>query len=267
MKISKFTKVFSFAAVLALSLALLAGCSNEQADSESYTLVNDGKLTVAMSPDYPPFENLDADGNYVGYDVALGQALAEKMGLEYNPTTIQFDGLIPALVSGGQADVSISGITVTPERQDDVDFTENYYVDDQAVVVMKDSGYTTDNVNDELNQSGKVIAVQSGTTGEDFAKENFPEATVVGYGNATDSFAALQSGNADAVWTNAIVADKMVNGSFTDCEVVETVATGEEYAVAVSKDNPALTKALNQALQELKEDGTIEKLQSEYLAG
>lgn len=263
MKASRFVKVFSVAAVLALALCVLAGCDNNS-KSDDYTLVNDGKLTVAMSPDYPPFENLE-NGEYVGYDVELGKALAEQLGLEYEPTTIQFDGLLPALESGGQCDVVISGMTVTPERQEQADFTEAYYVDDQAVVVMKDSGYTTDNVSDELNQKGKVIAVQSGTTGEDFAKENFPNATIVGYGNATDSFAALQSGNADAVWTNAIVADRMVSSSFTDCEVVKTVATGEEYAVAVSKDNPALTEALNNAIAKLKEDGVLDQLQVDYL--
>ena len=246
MKASRFVKVFSVAAVLALALCVLAGCDNNS-KSDDYTLVNDGKLTVAMSPDYPPFENLE-NGEYVGYDVELGKALAEQLGLEYEPTTIQFDGLLPALESGGQCDVVISGMTVTPERQE-----------------QADSGYTTENVSDELNQKGKVIAVQSGTTGEDFAKENFPNATIVGYGNATDSFAALQSGNADAVWTNAIVADRMVKSSFTDCEVVKTVATGEEYAVAVSKDNPALTEALNNAIAKLKEDGVLDQLQVDYL--
>lgn len=95
MKASRFVKVFSVAAVLALALCVLAGCDNNS-KSDDYTLVNDGKLTVAMSPDYPPFENLE-NGEYVGYDVELGKALAEQLGLEYEPTTIQFDGLLPAL--------------------------------------------------------------------------------------------------------------------------------------------------------------------------
>lgn len=264
MKFKNFAKVFAVAAVLALAMGLMVGCSNDS-KGDDYTLVEDGKLTVAMSPDYPPFEELDSDGNYVGYDVALGQAIAEELGLEYAPTTIQFDGLIPALTAGGQCDVVISGVTVTDERQEEVDFTTSYYTDDQAVVVMKDGKFTNENVDKELNKSGMVIAVQSGTTGEDYAKENFPKAKIVGYGNATDSFAALQSGNADAVWTNSIVATNMVKSSFTDCEVVKTVATGEEYAVAVSKDNPALTQAINDALQKLNDDGKIEELQVEYL--
>lgn len=255
----------------------LAGCSSNNASSSSasasasasssasdgYSLVKAGTLTVGTSPDYPPFENLE-NGEYVGFDMDLTRAVADKLGLQFEPTTIQFDGIIPAVIAGGKVDVGVSGFSVDPERAKQIDFTDSYYVDDQAVVTMKTSALTADNVDADLNKSGMTIAVQSGTTGEDYAKENYPNANVVAYGNATDSFAAMQAGKADAVCTNDAVAQKMVKSSYTDAHIIKEDATGEEYAMVVSKNNPQLTEAINKALKELKDDGTIDQLVQKY---
>ena len=271
----KFKKMAAFAAcgALAASLALFgcSGGSNEQASEPaadestgSYTLVKDGTLTVATSPDFPPFENLEGD-EYVGFDIDLGKAIAEEMGLEAEFTTIQFDGIVPAIQAGGQADVGISGITVDPERAQSVDFTDPYYIADQSVAVMKGGDVTADNAKDALNVEGMIIAVQSGTTGETFAQENFPNATIQPYGNATDCFAAMQAGQANAVCMDMAVVDQMVSDAYTDAEVVLTEATGEEYAVAVSQDNPELLAAINEAIATLQENGTIDDLTAQWL--
>ena len=271
----KFKKMAAFAAcgALAASLALFgcSGGSNEQASEPaadestgSYTLVKDGTLTVATSPDFPPFENLEGD-EYVGFDIDLAKAIAEQLGVECEFTTIQFDGIVPAIQAGGQADVGISGITVDPERAQSVDFSDPYYIADQSVAVMKGGDVTSDNAKEALNVEGMIIAVQSGTTGETFAQENFPNATIQPYGNSTDCFAAMQSGQADAVCTNKAVVEKMIKDAYQDAEVVATSATGEEYAIVVSKDNPELTKALNEALKKLKENGTIDEPTAKWL--
>ena len=241
-----------------------ASASASSAASDTYTLVTDGKLTFATSPDYPPFENLE-NGEYVGLDIEIAKAVAEKMGLEAEFKTLQFDGIIPAIAAGGQADAGISGFSVDPERAKEIDFSETYYIDDQAIAVMKGGEVTKDNAKDELNKEGVVIAVQTGTTGEAYIEENFPKATVQGYGNSTDAFAALQSGQANAVCTNLAVVQKMLADAYQDAEIVETVATGEEYAIVVSQDSPALTEAINAALKELSADGTIDKLIEQYL--
>lgn len=88
----------------------------------------------------------------------------------------------------------MSGFTVTPEREEQIDFTDAFYIDDQAVAVMKDEDITEENAAEALNQEGIIIAVQSGTTGETYAQENYPNATIQPYGNSTDCFAAMQSG-------------------------------------------------------------------------
>ena len=252
---------------VARPVRLLRQASEPAADEStgSYTLVKDGTLTVATSPDFPPFENLEGD-EYVGFDIDLAKAIAEQLGVECEFTTIQFDGIVPAIQAGGQAAVGISGITVVPERAQSVDFSDPYYIADQSVAVMKGGDVTSDNAEEALNVEGMIIAVQSGTTGETFAQENFPNATIQPYGNATDAFAAMQAGQANAVCMDKAVVEKMVADAYTDAEIVLNAATGEEYAVAVSKDNTALLDAINDAIKALQEDGTIDDLTAQWLS-
>lgn len=267
------------AAVMMVAALAMFGCSSNNAASSAASssadasanatadtemvLLNDGVLTVITSPDYPPFENLE-NGETVGYEIDLYKAVADKLGLELEIVPLQFDAIIPAIAAGGQGDVGASGFSVDPERAQEIDFTESYYIDDQAVAVMDDSGITEDNAEDELNKEGVIIAVQTGTTGEAYAQENFPNATIQGYGNSTDCFAAMQSGNATAVCTNLAVVERMLTTAYSDARIVLQIATGEEYASAVAKDNPALTAAINEALAELEADGTIDQLQDKW---
>ena len=228
------------------------------------TLVTEGKLTIATSPDYPPFENL-VDGEYVGLDIEIAKAIAASMGLEPEFKTLQFDAIIPAIAAGGQADIGISGFSVDPERAKEIDFSSSYYIDDQAIAVMNDSDITADNADEALNAEGIKIAVQSGTTGEAYVQENYPNATAQPYGNSTDAFAAMQSGQADAVCTNKAVVESMLAEAYQDATVVKSIATGEEYAIVISQDNPALTAAVNDALATLQSDGTIDQLIEQYM--
>ena len=241
-----------------------ASASASSAAAGDYTLVDAGKLTIATSPDYPPFENLE-NGQYVGLDIEIAKAVAGKLGLTPEFKTLQFDAIIPAIAAGGQADIGISGFSVDPERAKEIDFSSTYYIDDQAIAVMKGSDITEANADTSLNAETCTIAVQSGTTGESYVQENYPKAKVQAYGNSTDAFAAMQSGQANAVCTNKAVVEKMISDAYKDAQVVKAIATGEEYAIVISKDNAALTTAINSALAELTADGTIEKLVQQYL--
>lgn len=257
-----------------VALLALGGCGNGKADSSSQGkdqgkeaasqtadlgLLKAGTLTIATSPDFPPFENLE-NGEYVGLDIEIGKAVAEKLGLTASFSTLQFDGIIPAIAAGGQADMGISGFSIDPARAKEIAFSQSYYIDDQAIAVMKGGNVTKDNADAELNAAGVVIAVQSGTTGESYVQENYPLATCQPYGNSTDAFAAMQAGQANAVCTNKAVVDRMLADAYTDAEVVKSIATGEEYAIVVSKDNKALLDAIDQAIKDLKADGTIDSL-------
>lgn len=242
-----------------------ASASGSASASTEMKLVKEGKLLIATSPDFPPFENLE-NGEMVGLDIEIGKAVAEKLGLEPEFVSLQFDSILTAVAAGTQADVGISGLTVDPERAKTVDFSDSYYVDDLSVAVMKNNAdITADNADEALNKEGVVIAVQSGTSGETYVKENYPKATVQPYGNSTDAFAALQSSQANAVCTNKAVVERMLANAYTDAQVVKSIATGEEYAVAVAQENKALTAAINKALEELQADGTIDDLVAKYM--
>ena len=269
----------ALASVMVMSLALF-GCSSSGSSStssssdsssdsttsttSSYTLLEDGKLTVASSLDYPPFENLE-NGEAVGLDIDIANAVGKELGLTVEVKNLQFDTILAGIAAGGQADIGISGFTVDPERKQTVDFSDTYYTDDLAIAAKKGGSVNKDNAAEELNKEGVVIAVQSGTSGEDYCKENYPNATISPYGNSTDAFAAMGAGQAAYVCTNYAVVQKMISTSYSDAEVVLPIATGEEYAIAVSKDNPELLKAVNSAIEKLKSDGTIDDLTNKWL--
>ena len=244
--------------------AASTSAASTAAETGDLGLVTAGKLTVGTSPDFPPFENME-NGEYVGLDIDLAKSLAEKLGLEVEYKTLQFDAIVPAVAAGGQVDLGISGITVEPDREKQVNFSDSYYVDDQCIVVMKSNTAVTADDQSALNAADVTIAVQSGTTGESYAKENFSNATTQPYGNATDCFAAMQAGQAQAVITNKAVGKQMVAEAYTDAQVVKEIATGEEYAAAVSKDNDALLSAVNDAIKQLQDDGTLDALVKKYL--
>ena len=243
--------------------AASASASASSAAATEIQLLQEGKLVIGTSPDYPPFENLE-NGEFVGLDMEIAKALGEKLGLEVEFKSLQFDAIIPAVAAGGQVDIGISGFTVDPDRAKEIDFSSTYYIDDQAIAAMKDGAITAENADEALAKA--TIAVQSGTSGEAYIQENFPEATVQPYGNSTDAFSAMQAGQADAVCTNAAVVQKMLADAYQDAQIVKSIATGEEYAIVISKDNPALTKAVNEALAELQADGTIDRLVQQYLS-
>lgn len=244
-----------------------AGSSAGSAASSSkdgYTLVKDGTLTVGTAAEYEPFEYME-DGQYKGFDLDLIQDIAKKLGLTVEFANVDFDTIVPGVSSGAKYDVGIGAITVTPERKKEVDFTDSYYMDDQAIVTMKDNAdITGDNYKEKLDSADAKIAVQSGSTAEAFAKENFPHAELVPFKNATDCFSALQAGQSVALVTNRSVAAQLVATSFDNEQVIKLISTGEEYAIAVNKDNAGLKDAINKALKELTDDGTVDSLMGQY---
>lgn len=272
----KMKKLGAVAASLAFAGALaLTGCGNSDAPadaagsadasgSDTMQLVTDGTLTIGTSAEYEPFEYME-DGEYKGFDLELAQAIADDLGLELKIENVDFDTIVPGVASGTKYDMGIAAITATPEREREVGFTDSYYMDDQAIVTMADNTEITgDNYADALNAEGVKIAVQSGSTAEAFAKENFPNAELVPFKNATDCFAAVQSSQANALVTNRSVAAQLVATSFSNEQVIKQISTGEEYAIAVNKDNTTLLDALNDSIAKLTEDGTVDELMTKY---
>ena len=249
--------IVSFAAIIGTS-----GCSSSQDTSGSYTLVEAGKLTVASDLATPPFEYVNDSGDDQGFTYELMGMIADELGLELNYLPAQkFDGIIPMVKQGVKTDVGACNITITDERKEEVDFTDPYIDSNQGVAVAKGTGYDTV---DSLNTSGVKIAVQSGTTSEEWAIENLPQATTVNFDDWTAAFTAVMSGQCQAVVCDLPVEQWMVSNSFTGMEIIKEVPTGEQFGIAVSKDNPELTQAINDALAKIKESGTYDKLYEKW---
>jgi polar amino acid transport system substrate-binding protein len=264
-------------AIASLAVALVAvalvGCgstsqsatASASTSSASYTTVKSGVLVCLSDLAFPPMDSVPegktaADAE--GYEVDLMDALAAKLGLTVEWQQVKFDTIIPIIKQGGKADVGASAFTITDARSEEIDFTEPYLDSNQGVVMKK--GATAADVDSQLNQAGVKIAVQSGTSGEAYAQENFPNATIVSLDDVIQAMTGVQAGLYDATVADLPVLSYMCNQSYTDLEVVEEVPTGEQYGLVVSKDNPGLTQALNQAYDELVSDGTIKDLQVKW---
>lgn len=254
--------------------AVLAGCGNSNAastDSSSdaksdekkgMTLIEDGKLTVVAELGFAPFEYMDEKtGEPVGFDVDVINAVAEKMGLaaSYLPNQ-KFDTLVPIIKQGGKADVSIAAITITDERLESVDFSEPYLDSNQAIVVAKGSSETEETLND----ASKQVVCQGGTTGDEWIGENLPDAVRVPVDDVTAALTGVQTGLYQAMVVDLPVASYMLAQSFSDLQIVKEIPTGEQYGIAVSKDNPELTQAVNKALEDMKSDGTMKEIETKW---
>ena len=254
--------------------AVLAGCGNSNATStdsssdaksdekKGMTLIEDGKLTVVAELGFAPFEYMDEKtGEPVGFDVDVINAVAEKMGLtaSYLPNQ-KFDTLVPIIKQGGKADVSIAAVTITDERMESVDFSEPYLDSNQAIVVAKGSSETEETLND----ASKQVVCQGGTTGDEWIGENLPDAVRVPVDDVTAALTGVQTGLYQAMVVDLPVASYMLSQSFSDLEIVKEIPTGEQYGIAVSKDNPELTQAVNKALEDMKSDGTMKKIETKW---
>ncbi len=250
----KMKKLLASALALTLVLALAAcGSSNSDADTTSAS-GSAGKttVTVATSPDFPPFESLDGS-EVVGIEVDILQAIAEKLDMELKLEQMDFESVIPG-VQAGKFDIGMSGITITADRQKNCDFTQPYFLASQAIVVTPDSDITC-----KADLEGKTVSVQTGTTAEEYCMENGYE--VLAFAANNDAAAALTSGKA-AAW----VVDNEVGVALAAQQglvVLDEAMTSEPYAFAFAKDS-ALTAQFDEALGELLADGTVAAIFEKY---
>ena len=246
----------------ALQLVGCGGSTATEAEAGSYTLVEEGKLTCISNLFFPPFESMnEATGDPEGFDIDVSKSLAEHLGLEVNWLPSQdFDTLVPTIKNGGKADIAIAGMTITDARQAEVDMSDPYVDSNQSCVTKVGSEDTMETLND----AAKKIAVQAGTTGADWAAENLPNATIVPLDDIISAMTGVQTGSYAALVTDLPVASYQIKNSFTDLQIIEEIPTGEQYGIAVSKDNPGLTAAINAALAEMASDGSMAEIQTTW---
>lgn len=224
-----------------------------------FGLVSSGTLTVCTDAPYPPME-IEVDGEYTGFDIELMRAVAGELGLGLEVVNIGFDPITSGLaMEAGDCDIAAASITITEEREENIDFTDSYFVADQSLLVEKDSGITG-----LADMAGKNIGAQTGTTGEIYANENNPGATIVSFDNPGDLFTALAAGEVDGILQDIVpnAAEALENDTV---EVVETYPTAEEYGFALQEEGQdALREAVNEALATLKADGTYDSIYDDW---
>ncbi len=260
-------------AAFVVACLALAGCGGNSASSSAataasddaaaaeYKLIEPGKIIVGSDLDYKPMEYRDGD-KATGFGVAMMNEIASRLGLECEFLPPQnFDTLITQVASAAKMDIAVSSITITDERAETVAFSNPYYDSNLAVVVAKDSELQSI---DDL--SSAIIGVQQGTSGEDWAKENAPDAELAPFTGITEVMAALRTGKVTAAVYDQPVAENLVANEFKDdAKVLDIIATGEQYGIAINKDNTKLVEDINKVLAEMESDGTLDKLKEQYI--
>ena len=220
--------------------------------------MEEGKLILSTNAEFAPYEMLDDSGNPIGIDMEVGAAIAEKLGLELQIEDMGFDAALLA-VQNGQSDIAMAGITVDPERQEVMDFTDSYATGVQVVIVKEGSDVTLDNLGE------KMIGTQRGTTGYIYTSDDYGDDHVTAYDNGAFAVQALINGQVDCVVIDSAPAEAFVaaNAGLT---ILDTEYVTESYAIGVNKDNTALLDAINQALAELTADGTVQSIVDKYIS-
>ena len=226
--------------------ALLAGCGGSGSNT----------LKMITEATFPPYEFLRGQ-EIVGIDVEICRAVAEKLGKEFQAETVDFDSVIPAVISG-KADLAAAGITITEDRRKNVDFSIPYVKTGIVVISKKSNPFT--NV-EQLK--GKKIGVQSGTTSETYVLEQLKQEPDRSRSPA-EACAALKSGRVDFVIADIDPAKNCVKGE-ADLQLSDFI-TSEEYAVAIRKGQPELLAAINATITELKANGKLAKWIADFTA-
>ena len=230
---------------LGAALAVVCGCGKQ-----------DNTLKMITEATFPPYEFLRGQ-EIVGIDVEICRAVAQKLGRSFQAETVDFDSVIPAVVSG-KADLAAAGITITEDRKKNVDFSIPYVKTGIVVIFKKSNPFK-----EPAQLKGKKIGVQSGTTSETYVLEQLKQEPERAKSPA-EAVAALKSGRVDFVIADIDPAKNCVKGE-ADLALSDFI-TSEEYAIAIKKGQPELLKAINDTITAAKADGRLAKWIADFTA-
>ena len=228
--------------LLLIILFLVSGCASK----------NEDELVLATEAGFAPYEYYK-DGEIVGVDIDIAKEIAKELDKKLVIKDVSFDFLINE-VKSGKADFAAAGISITEERKEEVDFTDEYTTSNQVVVVRKDSNIQSF---DELKD--KKIAVQLGTVADLYVTENYKDATLVTHKKYLSAAEDVKGGKADCIIMDQLPALEIVKEN-PELKVMDGILFQDKYGMIVKKGNDSLKKDINRVLKRLNEDGTIEKL-------
>ena len=251
-------KIITLVLVFVLAMTLLAGCGNKGMTVEK------GKLIMATNAAFPPYEYIEG-GKIVGIDAEIAAEIAKKLDLTLEIVDMEFDSIIES-VKGGKADIGLAGITVTPEREEDVSFSDSYATGVQVIIVAEGSKITS--VDDLFAEGANTrIGVQRNTTGDLYTTWDLEDeglATIERYSKGADAIQALKTNKVDCVVIDNEPAKAFVKEN-QGLVILETEYVEEQYAIAIGKKNKELFNAVNKALKELIADGTVQRIIDKYI--
>ncbi|MBQ6986950.1 MAG: amino acid ABC transporter substrate-binding protein [Oscillibacter sp.] len=230
----------------------------EDAAETALTTVSPGKLTMSTNAAFPPYEMTTDAGGFEGIDVEIAGLIAEKLGLELQIDDMDFDSALLA-VTMGKSDMVMAGVSVRPDRQQVMDFSDSYTTGVQVVIVPEGSDVTLDNLGDYM------IGTQRATTGYIYCSDDYGEDHVTAYDNGMTAIQALNNGQVDCVVIDNAPARVLVSQN-PGLTILDTEYVVEDYAIGMSKENPALLAAVNGALTELKADGSVQAIIDKYIS-
>ena len=244
-----------------------AGAESAEAESAAAAVetVTEGKLTVATSPDFAPYEfyaiGEDGTPQLAGFDIALAQYIADYMGLELEIIPVDFDGVISELQTKS-VDLGMAGLSPDPDRESVMDFSDIYYTGGQSLVTTKENADKYNSF-EAINNPDVTVGAQTASIQLDLAQTNSPDADIISLPKVTDIIAELVAGTMDAAYIETVVAESY-QANYPDLEIVMDVPYDQEgSAIGVCKDNEGLLAAVNEAIAAAIEDGSMDQFVAE----
>lgn len=245
----KFLKVVSIVLVIAL-VGVFAACGGDKTEEKTV-------LTMATNAEFPPYEYVE-EGKIIGIDAEIAALIADKLGMELQIVDVAFDSIIPG-VQSGKYDMGMAGLTVNDERLEKVNFSTSYAKGVQVVIIPENSDIKS---LDDI--SGKKIGVQTSTTGDIYATDDFGEEAITRYDNGAVAVQALIAGKVDCVIIDNEPAKSYVAAN-EGLKILETEYAVEDYAICFNKEDTELQEKVDAALKELIADGSVQRVVDKYI--
>lgn len=233
-----------FSVLFALGVSCMSGLAFAQSAQP---------IKAVTDATFPPMEYVE-NGKYTGFDIELIEAIGQHLKRPIEWTNVDFKGLIPSLTSK-RADIAVSAIYITPERSQVVNFADTY-LSGGLVALVKDNNTTIKTLDD---LKGKRISVQIGTKSVQWLRDNIPSAQLVEVEKNQQMFNLVDIGRVDVAVTGKPAAFQYARTK-GGVKILPHQLTTEDYGIAVRKDLPEMSKAINDALVQLKANGTYDKL-------
>lgn len=223
-----------------------------------------GKIVMATNAQFEPFEYIDGT-DYKGIDIEISQKIADELGVELEIHDVKFESVI-AEITTGKANFAAAGLSITPDRLENVDFSNEYFSATQSIIVMKEGS----SVAKPEDLKDKVVGVQTGTTADTYVTDkdgenNVGVKEVKRYNSFVDAVNDLMTGRLDAVVMDDFPATKLVEKNADKIMKLDDELTGEKYAIAVPKGDEAMKEVVNKVLADMEESGEMDELLTKYI--